>query len=224
MKSLLEAAAPANLIAAARPRSSDVTIYVMRHGETALDKGENRSDGWLDFPLTDEGRQGIIPAQQHLKQEPLSAIYTPDLKRTKETAEIVKSGTLSDPKVCVEDEARTWNLGLLAGTRKAYGRPEVHKLKTNPNQKAPGGESFNAFQGRFMPWFDETVAKVAKSKKPVLMVLSGSNLRLLGQVLLGDEDAVDLDESGLAALYRSGNTWSSKVFLGHEDADPAYES
>ena len=32
-------------------------IYVMRHGRTALD-ALKRSDGWLDFPLTDDGRRG----------------------------------------------------------------------------------------------------------------------------------------------------------------------
>jgi broad specificity phosphatase PhoE len=222
--SLVDEADGSSLVDARPANKVDATIYLMRHGETALDLGANRSDGWLDFPLTDEGRQGIIPAQQCLKMVPLSAIYTSDLKRTRETAEIIKSGTLSDPKIVVDDDMKTWNLGTLAGLPKKYGRPEVQKLRLYPDQRAPGGESFNAFRGRFVPWFMEMTDKAAKTKKPVLLVLSGSALRLLGQLLLGDDQAVDLDESGLAALHKFGDVWSGEVFLGHEDANTGYES
>lgn len=202
----------------------DGTIYLMRHGRTAMDMGANRSDGWLDMPLTDEGRVKLIPAQQLVKNIPLSAIHVPDLKRTQETGEIIKSGTMSDPKLVVSPQARTWNLGLIAGTRKEEGRPKVKQLKENPDTAPPGGESFNEFKGRFLPWFNKVAKQVVKSGEPVLMVLSGSNLRILGTDLLNsDESEVDLDEGGLAALHCVGGTWHAEVFLGHEDASP-YES
>ena len=53
-------------------KGSDKHIYVMRHGRTALD-AMKRSDGWLDFPLTDEGRRGTMKAQQYLKDLPDAA-------------------------------------------------------------------------------------------------------------------------------------------------------
>lgn len=220
-RSLIDEADGSSLMDAGPAKQAEATVYLMRHGKTALDVAQNRSDGWLDFPLTDEGREGIIPAQQLLKGVPLVAIYTPDLKRTRETAEIVASGTLSNPKVKVEDDLRTWNLGALAGTKKKYGRPEVTRLKNNPDEPAPGGESYNSFRSRFLPVFQQTVKKL--KGKPALFVLSGSNLRTLGGVLFGDDSAVDLNESGLACMYLMGGDWSCDVLLGHEDAEP-YES
>jgi len=206
--SLLDAAAPRNAIQG--------SIYLMRHGSTALDV-EHRSDGWLDLPLSDKGRIGLMPAQQYLKQIPLAAIYAPALKRTAETAHIVQSGTLSQPPIEINDEARTWNLGVLAGTRKRYGRPEVQKLLLTPDVAPLGGEAFNEFRGRFLPWFEKVAKKALKIGKPILIVCSGSNLRLLGQVLLGDADCLDLDEGGLACLHSSGGQWVGHVLFGAED-------
>jgi broad specificity phosphatase PhoE len=190
-------------------------VYVMRHGHTVLDV-DRRSDGWLDMPLSDVGRLSVMAAQQYLKTVPLVCIYCPNLKRTVETAQIVKSGTLSDPKIDVSEDARTWNLGILAGTRKRYGRPEVQKLIDSPGRAPMGGESFNSFRDRFLPWFDEATADATRAA-PVLYVGSGSNLRLIGQTLLGDPDAMDLDEGGLACLHNIGGQWHGEIVLGADD-------
>lgn len=216
--SLLDDDADDSLLSAGERRNAiQGCIYLMRHGSTVLDVS-HRSDGFLDFPLSDAGRLSVIPAQQYLKRVPLAAIYEPGLKRTAETAHLVKSGTLTDPPVHTEPAAKTWNLGLLAGTQKRYGRPEVKKLVDSPDQPAPGGESFNDFRGRFLPWFQGVAKQVVKTGKPVLIVCSGSNLRLLGQALCGDPDELDLDEGGLAELDYIAGQWHSEILYGAEDA------
>ncbi len=187
------------------------TIYVMRHGHTVLDVNK-RSDGFLDFPLSDAGLESLIEAQQYLKMVPLTKIIGSDLKRVKQTAEVIESGVISDPKVVVASEARTWNLGVIAGTKKRYGRPEVQRLIDNPAEAPTGGESFNDFKARFMPWFEKQTTGGL-----VLFVGSGSNLRLLGSTLLGDADALDLDEGGLACLYSTGDSWYCSVIMGADD-------
>lgn len=198
------------------PGMGNGAVYVMRHGSTVLDVAR-RSDGWLDMPLSDAGRLGLMAAQQYLKTVPLVCIYAPDMKRTVETAQIIKSGTLSNPDVEVSNDARTWNLGILAGTRKRYGRPEVQKLIDNPDRAPMGGESFNDFRDRFLPWFDEATEDATRAQ-PVLYVGSGSNLRLLGQTLLGDPELLDLDEGGLACLHNVGGQWHAEVVLGADDS------
>ena len=187
-------------------------IYVMRHGHTVLD-ADKRSDGFLDFPLSDVGLVSLIQAQQYLKMVPLTKIITADLKRTKQTAELIESGTISDPKLVVASEARTWNLGVIAGTKKRYGRPEVQRLIDNPTDAPQGGESYNDFKGRFLPWFNKQIA----GSDCLLYVGSGSNLRLLGFELLGDMDALDLDEGGLACLYNADGSWYCNVIMGADD-------
>lgn len=188
------------------------TIYVMRHGHTVLDV-DKRSDGFLDFPLSDAGLESLIEAQQQLKLVPLTKIITSDLKRTKQTAEVIESGVVSDPKVSASPEGRTWNLGVIAGTKKRYGRPEVQRLIDNPTEAPMGGESFNDFKGRFLPWWKKQIA----NSDCLLYVGSGSNLRLLGFELLGDVDALDLDEGGLACLYEMDGSWYCNVMLGADD-------
>lgn len=212
--SLVDEADGSSLIDPA-PAKAPGAIYIMRHGRTALDT-EHRSDGWLDMPLSDQGQRELIDSQQYLKSVPIVKIYTPDLKRTTETADLMKSGILEDPTIVVDDAAKTWNLGELAGTKKKFGRPKVQSLISNPTVKAPRGESYSDFTGRFMPWFEKRAAEVAKSGKPILIVCSGSNLRCLGGRLLGDEDAVDLDEGGLACLCEFNGVWSGVVIDGGE--------
>ena len=143
-------------------------VYLMRHGSTVLDV-TRRSDGWLDMPLSDDGRMSVVPAQQYLKTIPLKTIVCADLKRTKQTAHIVASGTMSDPDVVPANDGRTWNLGIIAGTKKQYGRPEVQKLIDSPDTAPMGGESFNDFRDRFLPWFNEQVESATRVD-PVLYV------------------------------------------------------
>lgn len=191
----------------------DACLYLMRHGCTALD-AEHRSDGWLDMSLSPEGQLSIIPAQQYLKAIPLYSIYAPTLKRTTETAEIIASSNLGDPDIEESDEAKTWNLGTLAGTRKQYGRPAVTRLVNNPTKAPLGGESYNDFTERFLPWFQDRLDEALENEDPCLIVFSGSNLRCVGKHLFDDEDAIDLDEGGLVVLRHSGDEWHDEVLLG----------
>lgn len=199
--------------------SSKEPVYVMRHGRTALDPLK-RSDGWLDFPLSDEGRMGIIEAQQLLKElpKPLTCIYASSLKRTTETAHIIQSGAGVDPP-CVEidDAARTWNLGKLSGSKKYPNKPIVKRYMANPDEKPDEGESLNAFRKRFMTWFKEILNE--KRAGPILMVLSGSNIREISHYLAGGRDALDLDEGGLLELKPVGKTWQGTVLLGSKQDD-----
>ena len=197
-------------------------IYVMRHGRTALD-ALKRSDGWLDFPLTDDGRRGIIPAQQYLKDIPkhLCCIYAPSLKRNQETAEIIQSGMgIDPPDIVTSDEAKTWNLGKkLLGSKKYPNRPIVEYYMKHPDETPEGGESMNAFCKRFLGWFKQLAGE--KRAGPVLLVLSGSNIRELSQHLTGDREALDLDEGGLMELNHKGKSWTGTPIMGskHESEE-----
>lgn len=192
------------------------TIYLLRHGRTPLDNLK-RSDGWLDLPLSDKGRIGLIPAQQYLKLEPIKHIHTSPLRRTTETAHIIQSGIISAPNVTTAPEAMTWDLGILAGTPKRYSHPKVQRLMDSPGTKPKGGESYNAFEKRFMPWFMKQVAEAKTHGKPVLVVGSGSNLRAVGKALFGDPEAFNLDEGGLVELTEKDGKWTKKIIFGDED-------
>lgn len=194
-------------------------IFCMRHGQTALDD-LHRSDGWLDLPLDDEGRKNVVVTlAENLKKIPITRIYTASLKRTKETAEILKSGLPSDPNIEVCDALKTWNLGSMAGDPKKPNKKVVKELLSSPTKEAPDGESYNDFTERFDP-FMERLQRKSKKDGPFLVILSGSNCRRLGEKLLGDRENLDIDESGLFVLQpNSSGKWTAKVIKGHRDPE-----
>ena len=193
-------------------------LFILRHGCTVLDD-VHRSDGWLDFPLSDEGRVRLLTAEQFLKDFPIKAIYSASLKRTKETAEIMSSGLISHPPTIQDDAAKTWNLGTLVGTPKKPNKPLVSHFMNHTADVPAGGESRDAFRDRFMPWLEARKAEVLAGRGPILLVLSGSNIREISQAMYGDEDTLDLDEGGLAVLYPEDGKWATEVIFGHKDED-----
>jgi broad specificity phosphatase PhoE len=64
------------------------TLLLVRHGETDWN-ADGRLQGHTDRPLTDYGRRQARKLAEELEDEDLDAIYSSDLARARETAEIV---------------------------------------------------------------------------------------------------------------------------------------
>jgi probable phosphoglycerate mutase len=64
------------------------TLLLVRHGETDWN-AEGRLQGHTDRPLSDDGRRQARQLAEELADEPLDAVYSSDLARARETAEIV---------------------------------------------------------------------------------------------------------------------------------------
>lgn len=203
--------------AVTQPQLTSV-LFVMRHGRTVLDD-ESRSDGWLDYPLSDKGRIGLITAQQFLKNAPIKTIYDNSLRRVHETAHIIGSGILTQPKIETLDETRTWNLGEMIGTKKKPNKPIVRYYMEHADAVPHGGESMDQFRERFLPVVFTKVKQLEKGGGPALLVTSGSNIRELSYAVTGSRDTYDLDESGLMMLFMHGDSVRGKVIFGHKDGD-----
>lgn len=193
-------------------------IYGLRHARTALDV-THRSDGQIDLPLSDEGRRELVAVLvEKLQGVPITAIYAAPLRRTQETAHIVKSGLPSDPPIITLPDLETWKMGQVAGREKESNKPVVKYLIKHPSVVPLGGESYDQFTGRFDPAMRRQMADVAagKIKGPILDVFSGSNCRRLSQKLFGDREILNVDEAGLFMLHPSGDgKWSGMVIEGH---------
>lgn len=68
--------------------NSKLTFYITRHGKTLLNTLE-KVQGWCDSPLTDEGIQVAKYLGNGMKEIHLDSVYTSDLRRTRQTAEII---------------------------------------------------------------------------------------------------------------------------------------
>jgi len=68
--------------------NSSTRILALRHGETAWNR-DTRIQGQLDIGLNDRGRAQAAALAEALRDESITAIYSSDLSRARETAEAV---------------------------------------------------------------------------------------------------------------------------------------
>ncbi|KAL1809898.1 hypothetical protein ACET3Z_026888 [Daucus carota] len=128
-------------------------IIVIRHGETKWN-ATGKIQGHLDVGLNDNGRQQAAAVADRLsKESKISAIYSSDLRRALDTAEIVATSCrglelIKDPAL------RERHLGDLQGivrNEAAKINPEAHKalVSRSKDQEIPGGgESINQLYQR----------------------------------------------------------------------------
>jgi broad specificity phosphatase PhoE len=88
------------------------TLLLVRHGETDWN-AEGKLQGHSDRPLNDFGRRQATALADRLEDEDIAAIYSSDLVRAKETAEIL--GARVGVPVVVDPDLREKNWGTWEG-------------------------------------------------------------------------------------------------------------
>lgn len=103
-----------------------VTFYFVRHGETFLNK-YNRMQGWLNAPLTEAGIQDVRRSGRGLKDIRFDAVYTSDLGRTIDTAEIILEENLQADHLDIKPmfEFREVHFGYFEGSKASEVWPEI---------------------------------------------------------------------------------------------------
>jgi broad specificity phosphatase PhoE len=163
-----------------------VSIYVMRHAPSrhnSDDPKKERIRGWGDIGLSPEGEQiakGAADAFQHV---PLAMIFTSDLPRAKETAEIVAKELGSIP-VIADRTLRTWNVGDITGEPVSTAKPQLDDLQhTHPGKSAPNGESYADFYARWGKIVEQL--RHLNTKQNFLVVVHGRQVYALPNLLHG---------------------------------------
>lgn len=142
-------------------------VSIIRHGATDLNKegspdagtSQDRVRGWKDVPLNDLGRAEAEKVAGKMGNNKPDVLISSDLKRAHETAQIV-SGKSGIPLVEVNPGLRPWNVGRFAGQPSEEAVPKlVDYAENKPNEKVPGGESFNEFQHRFATTLNDLLGR-----------------------------------------------------------------
>jgi broad specificity phosphatase PhoE len=146
------------------------TLLLVRHGETDWN-AEGRLQGHTDRPLSDYGRRQARRLGEELEGEELEAIYSSDLARARETAEIVGERlglpTVLDPDLREKDWG-TWE-GL-----DALERDRVEFV----------GESTEAHQERMLRAL-RRIAERHPGDGRVLVVTHGGSMRRVQTAAMG---------------------------------------
>jgi 2,3-bisphosphoglycerate-dependent phosphoglycerate mutase len=114
------------------------------------DNERGRATGWLDGRLSEEGRRQAARLGERRRRDDLSAVFSSDLGRARETVAIAFAGSTSP--VLLDWRLRECDYGLL------NGRPsdEVHGDRlAHLDQPYPGGESWRQAVERVRGFLDD---------------------------------------------------------------------
>lgn len=129
------------------------TFQLIRHGATKLNNDDvsvDRIRGWSNVPLSEDGREEATKLGKKLAKDPPEGIFSSDLDRAHETAQIISKIT-GAPIVGVSQHFRPWNVGEYSGQITSKAIPILAKYaKEAPDEAIPGGEPFNVFRDRFL--------------------------------------------------------------------------
>ncbi|EFQ49454.1 MAG: histidine phosphatase family protein [Lactobacillus iners] len=149
-------------------------IYLMRHGADPVD----RYGGWSEYGLTEVGRSQVNSAKHKLLGKGITGIYSSDLNRAKETAEIVAD--VLSLKITYLPQFREVNNGLLAGMKKVEAvekYPGKYFRTLDWAETWPEGESPEQFFCRIKSaWYN---FKKKVGSRNVLLVTHGGVINII---------------------------------------------
>jgi len=189
-------------------------LFLIRHGETDW----NRQDRWLgqmDIPLNDLGRLQAHRTAERLANEPIAAIYSSDLIRAVQTAEMIAERF--GLEVILLKELREMDFGRWEGkTEKEISGlfPEEYALHRTASWefRPTGGESRRELYARVIRKVAELLEKHAE--ETIAIITHGGPCRMLLNYILGSyldlEDppyirAFEFDNCGVTILSRDND-------------------
>jgi probable phosphoglycerate mutase len=160
-------------------------LIVVRHGETVWNV-EGRYQGHLDSPLTDKGLAQSKALARRLAGLPFNALYSSDLGRARQTAEIV--GEMTGHSVQLEPRLRERHLGVLQGFTKlelpsCLPREFDEYRRGDPDHVVPQGESARQRYQIVTACFEELARRHVR--ETIVVVAHGGTLSALLRRVLG---------------------------------------
>lgn len=154
-------------------------LFIVRHGSTEWNK-LNKIQGCLDIPLDDEGiKQGYLLANK-LKNYNIEHIYSSDLSRAKNSAEIISESL--NLKFTIDSRLREMNFGEWQGLSfdqiSILDRIKLNEWRNQPSKvKFENGECIDDVKKRSLDFFEEIYKKNEHSN--VLVVTHGTFIKIL---------------------------------------------
>jgi len=162
---------------------SKKNIYLIRHGEIET-YGEKRYIGVIDLPLNINGIAQANKLKIFFQDISLDKIYSSDLQRSVQTAEIIANKRFTQIEKL--SELREINMGNWEGKsfreiKEKFPKEFISHLDEIENFKPNGGESFKECQLRAMNIFSK-IAK-ADSENIVIVAHAGINRSIIAYLL-----------------------------------------
>jgi broad specificity phosphatase PhoE len=166
------------------------TLLLVRHGETDWNR-EKRWQGLADLSLNEPGREEARMLAEQLEPLPISAIYSSDLRRARETALIVaerKGLAVTPMRELREIDVGSWT-GLFYDEVKERFPDGYEQMRTRTGRGWEGGETYVEMARRVL----ETLRRIAREhpRETVLVVTHSGPIRAARAHALGLDFATD---------------------------------
>ena len=188
-------------------------VIFVRPGETEWNYAE-RWQGWLDVPLNAHGKTQVERLATLMRNIGLGALYSSDLRRAVETAEVIGRHSGIDPKL--DSRLRERNIGRWQGLKLTEVRdwfPDDYALYTTDRMafRVPDGETLLEVQARMRAAFDSIVAEDAA--ETIGIVSHTVSIRLLLSLFIDGYTAEDsrLGNSSVTTIERTADGWRMVV-------------
>jgi len=191
-------------------------LCLVRHGETAWN-AEHRVQGQLDVPLNAIGQAQALAASKVLSQGKFDAIYSSDLSRARQTAQLTAS--CFSMNILVEKELRERHYGIFERLTYAevkvrypedYARFEAH----DPEFAFRTGESLKDFFARSIA----VISRLANAHKgeSILVFTHGGVLDMLYRFITGLPLSAPRDfgipNAGLNRIEMAASGWQIRAW------------
>ncbi|MFH1575423.1 MAG: class I tRNA ligase family protein [Candidatus Nealsonbacteria bacterium] len=177
--------------------------FALRHGESSKNI-KNITSCWPEknlYPLTKKGQKQVHQAAKKLKKEKIDLIFSSDLLRAKQTAEIIAKEL--GLKVRFDKRLRENNDGIFNGRKVGeFGEfmnpgkklPPLEYYKKRFKVAAPGGENYTDIEKRMWSFIKDVDKKypqknilIVGHERPITLLekmLSGQNLKELVDIFI----------------------------------------
>jgi probable phosphoglycerate mutase len=169
--------------------SADHALYLARHGETDDNREPIRVQGFTDTPLNDTGRRQAGRLAEEVQALGIRALWSSDLSRARETAEIVGARIGLEPRLdsrLREANRGTWEGRLFIDIEREEPERYAAWRRAGERFRFPGGESLGEQRDRVL----EALAAIRTAgEPPALVICHGGSIR----VVLSARDPRGLD-------------------------------
>lgn len=185
-------------------------LILVRHGESKWNL-LGLWTGWVDIELSERGREEARQAARVLTDITIDLAFTSDLKRAKQTVEIIiQELGYKNLKVMENWAIKERNYGIYAGKnkweiRKKLGEVQFIKLRRGWDIPIPQGESLKDVYHRVYPYYEEFILPHLAAGKNVLISAHGNSIRALIKHIekITDKDIAQVEiATGEVLIYK----------------------
>lgn len=184
-------------------------VVLIRSGETDWNL-QGRWQGWVAAPLNEHGRQQAYKLGTFLRNIGMKTLYSSDLRRARETAEILTEVLGYEP--IFDERLRERNIGAWQGLTgaefHAWYPHEYEQLVHGPDDYTiPNGESRAEVKARFRAAFDDIVAQDRGETVGMLTHTTAGRLFLTDLIPDLNERDLALSNTSVTTLMQENGAW-----------------